>query len=244
MARRPSAITWHPCASIRRRFRIEARATRRRASGHSGKSGHERRGMADVPKRRQSERRLGIRRHDSRLGTSGDVGLIPPKRVFPRLINSQSVHEVDHGVESIPASYPTSPPPRLRSSSARSLWSAARNQRLERLRDFVHSRRRLPARIADVLSAYDDLIENNRRRMALLEDAARQLYREWFVRLRFPGHEHTRITDGVPEGWERRKLGDVMTLKRGYDLPEADRVAGDIPVVSSSGITGRLLKKA
>lgn len=57
-------------------------------------------------------------------------------------------------------------------------------------------------RITDILSAYDDLIENNRRRMALLEQAARELYREWFVRLRFPGHEHTRLTNGVPEGWE------------------------------------------
>lgn len=58
-------------------------------------------------------------------------------------------------------------------------------------------------RIANVLSAYDDLIENNCRLIALLEDAARQLYQEWFVRLRFPGHEHTNIKDGVPEGWER-----------------------------------------
>ena len=55
----------------------------------------------------------------------------------------------------------------------------------------------------EILSAYDDLIENNRRRMALLEEAARQLYREWFVRLRFPGHEHTRMTNGVPEGWKK-----------------------------------------
>ena len=61
-------------------------------------------------------------------------------------------------------------------------------------------------RIADILSTYDDLIENNRRRMALLEESARLLYREWFVRLRFPGHEHTRVTDGVPEGWERMPL--------------------------------------
>ena len=68
-------------------------------------------------------------------------------------------------------------------------------------------------RIADILSAYDDLIENNRRRMALLEEAARQLYREWFVRLRFPGHEHTRITNGVPEGWERKTLGDVCEIR-------------------------------
>ena len=68
---------------------------------------------------------------------------------------------------------------------------------------------KLQQRIADILSAYDDLIENNRRRMALLEEAARQLYREWFVRLRFPGHEHTRITNGVPEGWERVPLGEL-----------------------------------
>lgn len=63
--------------------------------------------------------------------------------------------------------------------------------------------RSVQERIAEVLSAYDDLIENNRRRMTLLEDVAQQLYLEWFVRLRFPGHEHTRVTEGVPEGWER-----------------------------------------
>lgn len=71
-------------------------------------------------------------------------------------------------------------------------------------------------RIAEILSAYDDLIENNRRRMALLEDAARQLYREWFVRLRFPGHEHTRITNGVPEGWERVQLFDIADPTYGH----------------------------
>jgi type I restriction enzyme S subunit len=57
-------------------------------------------------------------------------------------------------------------------------------------------------RIADTLSTYDDLIKNNTRRMALLEQAARLLYEEWFVHLRFPGHEHTRIIDGVPDGWQ------------------------------------------
>jgi len=67
-------------------------------------------------------------------------------------------------------------------------------------------------RIAEILSSYDDLIENNRRRMALLEESARLLYREWFVRLRFPGHEHTKIVDGVPHGWERQPLGDCVTL--------------------------------
>lgn len=58
-------------------------------------------------------------------------------------------------------------------------------------------------RIASVLSTYDDLIENNRRRIALLEDTARLLYREWFVHFRFPGHEHVKIVDGMPEGWEK-----------------------------------------
>lgn len=57
-------------------------------------------------------------------------------------------------------------------------------------------------RIANILSAYDDLIDNNRRRIALLEEAARMLYREWFVDFRFPGHEHVKIVDGIPEGWE------------------------------------------
>ena len=92
--------------------------------------------------------------------------------------------------------------------------------------------------IADVLSAYDDLIENNRRRMALLEESARLLYRERFVQLRFPGHERCAIRNGVPNGWELKALGDLLTLKRGYDLPEGQRTEGEVPIVSSSGITG------
>ena len=70
-------------------------------------------------------------------------------------------------------------------------------------------------RIADILSTYDDLIENNRRRMTLLEESARLLYREWFVRLRFPGYEHTPIVDGVPKGWERRSAFDSMHVLSG-----------------------------
>jgi len=92
--------------------------------------------------------------------------------------------------------------------------------------------------IAATLSAYDDLIENNRQRVALLEEAARLIYREWFVKARFPGHEHVKLDDGIPQNWDRRKLGSILTLKRGYDLPEANRIAGEFPIVSSSGITG------
>ena len=64
-------------------------------------------------------------------------------------------------------------------------------------------------RIANILSAYDDLIENNRHRIALLERVAQELYRDWFVRLRFPGHEHVKVVDCVPEGWVRKKISDV-----------------------------------
>jgi type I restriction enzyme S subunit len=71
-------------------------------------------------------------------------------------------------------------------------------------------------RIASVLSAYDDLIENNRQRIALLEEAARLLYKEWFVHLRFPGHEHVKITNDVPEGWKRVELFDEADALYGF----------------------------
>ena len=70
-------------------------------------------------------------------------------------------------------------------------------------------------KIAEILSAYDDLIENNRRRIALLEEAARLLYREWFVHLRFPGYEHIKVIDGLPEGWVRRRLVELAEVVMG-----------------------------
>lgn len=70
-------------------------------------------------------------------------------------------------------------------------------------------------RIADILSAYDDLIENNRKQIKLLEEAAQRLYKEWFVDLRFPGHENTKIVDGVPEGWSYEKLGALTQTTSG-----------------------------
>ena len=81
--------------------------------------------------------------------------------------------------------------------------------------------------IANVLSAYDDAIENNRRRMGLLEKAARLLYEEWFVRLRFPGHEHTPITNGLPQGWARKELGDVAASFEDGDWIESKDQGGE-----------------
>lgn len=88
-----------------------------------------------------------------------------------------------------------------------------------------------------MLAAYDDLIENNRRRMALLEESARLLYREWFVRLRFPGYEHTRIVDGVPKGWEQKSLGDLCNEIRDLVLPEA--LEPDTPYIGLEHIPRR-----
>ncbi|OPY86289.1 MAG: EcoKI restriction-modification system protein HsdS [Syntrophus sp. PtaU1.Bin208] len=94
-------------------------------------------------------------------------------------------------------------------------------------------------RIISILSAYDDLIENNRQRIQLLEQAARLLYKEWFVNLRFPGHEHVKIIDGVPEGWERKKIADVCETVGGGT--PSTRVTeywdGDITWVVPSDVT-------
>ena len=92
--------------------------------------------------------------------------------------------------------------------------------------------------IAEILCAYDDLIENNRRRMALLEEAARLLYREWFVYFRFPGHEHVKIIDGIPARWEQRTVGQIAELKYGKALKKEKRIDGPFPVYGSSGIVG------
>ncbi|ODT92099.1 MAG: restriction endonuclease subunit S [Rhodanobacter sp. SCN 67-45] len=93
-------------------------------------------------------------------------------------------------------------------------------------------------KVARRVFAYDDLIENNRRRIALLEEAARLLYREWFVHFRFPGHEHAKFIDGLPEGWRRSNFGEVAELKYGKALKAEYRVEGEFAVYGSSGVVG------
>ena len=94
-------------------------------------------------------------------------------------------------------------------------------------------------RIASILSTYDDLIENNRRRIQLLEQSAQLLYKEWFVHLRFPEHEYVTITDGVPEGWEKKNALDVMDALSG-GTPKtsvSDYWNGEIPFFTSKDTT-------
>ena len=88
-------------------------------------------------------------------------------------------------------------------------------------------------RIADIVSAYDDLIKNNQRQIKLLEEAAQRLYKEWFVDLRFPGHENTKIVDGVPEGWNWCKLEDAIQLDPRVTLTK-ERMKQFIPMSALS----------
>ena len=93
-------------------------------------------------------------------------------------------------------------------------------------------------KIADTISAYDELIENNRRRIALLEEAARLLYREWFVHLRFPGHEHVKITEDFPQGWKRWPASQVFQVNPKTPRNDDGTVAYlPMAALSESGMT-------
>ncbi|MBD2384371.1 restriction endonuclease subunit S [Cylindrospermum sp. FACHB-282] len=81
-------------------------------------------------------------------------------------------------------------------------------------------------KIAAILSAYDDLIENNNRRIAILEKMAEEIYREWFVRLRFPGHEQVKFNKGIPESWEIKQLGELVTTQYGYTASAEEKEVG------------------
>jgi len=87
-------------------------------------------------------------------------------------------------------------------------------------------------RIAEILSRYDALIENYQKQIKLLEESAQRLYKEWFVDLRFPGYENTKIVDGVPEGWEKICLGELVCFKRGKTITKKEIIEGNIPVVA------------
>ena len=94
--------------------------------------------------------------------------------------------------------------------------------------------------IASILSAYDDLVESNQKQIKLLEEAAQRLYKEWFVDLRFPGHETTPIVDGIPQGWERMVLSEVTSvLKRGISPKYSDN--GKYSVINQKCIRSSIM---
>ena len=94
--------------------------------------------------------------------------------------------------------------------------------------------------IVNILSAYADLIENNQKQIKLLEEAAQRLYKEWFIDLRFPGHENVKVVDGVPEGWERMVLSEVTSiLKRGISPKYSDN--GKYSVINQKCIRSSIM---
>jgi len=97
-------------------------------------------------------------------------------------------------------------------------------------------------RIADILSAFDEKIEVNNKIIKILEEMAQEIFKEWFVRFRFPGWQKVKFVDSelgkIPEGWEVKKLGDILSLEYGKALTAPNRKAGNIPVYASSGIVG------
>ncbi|PCH72293.1 MAG: restriction endonuclease subunit S [Rhodobacteraceae bacterium] len=98
-------------------------------------------------------------------------------------------------------------------------------------------------RIVSVLSTYDGLIENNRRRIALLEEAARLLYREWFIHFRFPGHAHVKIVDGVPEGWELAPFSQLAEYLNGFAFKPRHLGEHGLPIVKIPELKGGTLSK-
>ena len=86
--------------------------------------------------------------------------------------------------------------------------------------------------ITAILSRYDSLIENYQKQIKLLEETAQRLYKEWFVNLHFPGHEKTKIVDGVPEGWEKSSLCQIAEFKRGKTITKKETIKGSVPVVA------------
>ncbi|MGO3693460.1 restriction endonuclease subunit S, partial [Marinobacter sp.] len=92
-------------------------------------------------------------------------------------------------------------------------------------------------RIAAILRAYDDLIENNKRRITLLENMTEEIYREWFVRFRFPGWQKAEFEKGLPVGWPVKKLSDILSLQYGKALKNEDRLEGAVPVYGSSSLS-------
>ncbi|GMU42633.1 MAG: restriction endonuclease subunit S [Xanthomonadales bacterium] len=177
-------------------------------------------------------------------GTLGQVGLIPRSSKYDRYVVSQSQMKLTVDATKADARY-VYQYFRLESTIQvilnRTITAGVPHINLRILKSFEIPLPPLPAQraIAEVAQAYDDLIATNQRRIALLEDAARRLYREWFVHMRFPGHESVKVKDGVPDGWLPLTLGDVCDAVGG-GTPSTTRPeywGGDVVWVTPTDVT-------
>ena len=176
-------------------------------------------------------------------GTLGQVGLIPNDTPYSRFLISQSQMKmiVDRSkADPLYIYHYFRLPSTVTYIENHALRAGVPHINLGILRRFeiIYPPLKTQQKIAAILSAYDDLIANNQRRITLLERMAEDIYREWFVRLRFPGHEFAVREKGIPQGWRIRNLGDVMELCYGKALKDEVRVPGIFPVYGSAGVVG------
>lgn len=183
-------------------------------------------------------------------GTLGQVGLIPPEPRFQSYVISQSQMKLTVDPDKADAKFVYfyfRSPATVQNVINHALTSGVPHINLGILKRFEVPLPPLDVqrRISDVLAGYDNLVANNRRRMTLLEEAARQLYAEWFVRLHYPGHERVRITDGLPKGWERKPLASVcvngdgiQTGPFGSQLHQSDYTDEGVPVIMPKDLIG------
>lgn len=180
-------------------------------------------------------------------GTIGQVGLIPADSPVPRYVLSQSQMKLTVDSELADPRYvyyALASPDAVQRLKDLSFSAGVPHINLGMFASFEIPVPPLPIQvaIADSLSAYDELIENNTRRIKILEEMAQSIYKEWFVNFRYPGHENVPLVDSefgpIPEGWSVQPLRDTAELAYGKALRAQDRRAGQFPVLGSGGVTG------
>ncbi|TXH49244.1 MAG: restriction endonuclease subunit S [Burkholderiaceae bacterium] len=176
----------------------------------------------------------------SLVGNPGAVAVVPPDLAGSNLARQVGLIALQPFAEARYVMYSLMAPDGKNALTARTKGSVQQVINLADLRRVPISLPPLSTqrRIASILGAYDDLIEVNRRRIAVLEEMARRLFEEWFVHFRFPGCG-AGLTDGeLPSGWSLVPLEQMLVLQRGFDLPSAARGAGAHPVIAASGVHG------
>ncbi len=180
-------------------------------------------------------------------GTLGQVGIVPTNTGYSRFIISQS--QMKMSVNESEAStnflyYYFKHPDVVHNIQALAIRAGVPHINLDILRNYEVDAPSLPiqCKIATILSVYDDLIGNNTRRIQILEETVRALYREWFVNFRYPARESVSFVETeigkVPKGWDVDRFDKALVLQRGFDLPTHQRIVGNIPIYASTGIAG------
>lgn len=183
----------------------------------------------------------------SLVGNPGAVAMVPPKLAGANIARQAGLVALKEGINHKYVEWFLRSPA---GQAAMGLYITGAVQKVINLADLKRVRVPIPPvdtqrRIASILSAYDDLIENNTRRIAILEEMARRIYEEWFVRFRFPGHEQVKMVESelglIPEGWSRATLGEVAKVQWGdTSLTKASYVEQGYVAFSASGPDGFL----